>query len=377
MSVDDITTVQQLYALAICFAQSFDKNEDIVVNTDKYFRPFHKRISACYQPNSSFFDATNCTLLIRSMPSAMRSIVEELDMWKGRSDERPSDLFRCGYLAAFGVGDGCTHVAKNGQIKQTLAIKDWEEGDINVKRYLRNHGWKNSRKKNKKSEQYDYIGLSRYVDITQLQDYNTCLANHYLLSFKRYIWSSIIAFAALAPPGQAGQSNDLMVKSRQALSIICSMFNQTHGCYFPTSFYMSDFRRMTGLPCFFDVFIAGIIGSDGSVGINLDYSIYQSIRRFMVAFSTVMNEKYGLSTVVIKKKSKTIRWRPSYTIRMNSEDTRKMILRVASYDLNRADQQLVLLLRIMVKHAKGVPNKKRVQAFLKGLGKYIRKVRPS
>lgn len=142
---------------------------------------------------------------------------------------------------------------------------------------------------------------------------------------------------------------------------------------------MSDFRRTAELPCFFDVFIAGIIGSDGGVGNGntLAYQIYQSNRRFMVAFSSVMNEKYGLSTFVTRKKCKSIRWRPEYTIRMNSEDTRKMILRVASYDLNRADQQLVLLLRIMVQHAKEVPNKKRVQAFLKGLGKYIRSVRPS
>ena len=377
MSVDDVTTVQDIFALAVCFAQSFDKNADIDKNTEQFFRPFHNRISKLYKADSSFFDATNCTLLSRSMPSAMRSIVEEVELLGGRSDEKRSDLFCCGYLAGFHVGDGCTHVSNNGFIRQVLGIKDKEDGDTNVKRYLRNHGWKDVRRLNEESGQHDYVGLCRCVDSTQLLDYNTCIANDYLLSYKRYIWSSIIAFAQLAPPGKAGSSNDLMTKSREALAIICSMFNQTHGCYFPTSFYMSDFRRMTELPCFFDMFIAGIIGSDGSVGIDIDYYFYQSIRRFMVAFSTVMNEKYGLSTVVRREKCKSIRWRPKYTIRMNSEDTTKMILRVASYDLNRADQHLVLLLRIMVKHAKGVPNKRRVQAFLKGLGKYIRKARPS
>ena len=262
---------------------------------------------------------------------------------------------------------------------QTLAIKDNNEGNTHVKRYLRRHGWTDVRRHNEEDDTYRYVALRRAITTEVKVDPYTFYANDNLLSFKKRVWGSIIEFSDLTPLGRSGSMNRFYSLSRKTLGIICSVFNQTHGCYLPMKFFLDDFGQMAKIPCMFDICVSGMLASDGSVGTTcgLSYRIYQSNQRFMVALATVMKEKYGVNPKVTGRNSQTIRWRPYYIMRINAEDTRKLLPRVASFDLNRADQHLVLLLRIMAYEARGVPNKTKVQAFLNGLGKYIRKLHPS
>ena len=366
-------TVQHIWAMAVCFAQNYDKEADPEHLVEHFFKPFHDfLVDTCLEDNGSFFDGTLYTLLVRSMPHVMQHIKEEIEMWEGLSDDdgSRSSFFRELFIAAFTVGDGCLYTREDGWIYQELAIKDLEDGDIHVKRYLRRYGW---------DDKHHQLGLRRDINTNVMIDRYSFFANGSLLSFKKRVWQSIMAFSSLTPSGMSGRSNQFYSLARKTLAEICSGFNQTHGCYLPMSFFLDDFRQNTKIPCMFDICVSGMLATDGSVGsvCGLMYRIFQSNQRFIVALATVMKEKYGVNPRVTGVNSKTIRWRPKYRIYINSEDTRKLLPRVASFDLNRADQHLVLLLRIMADEARGVPNRRKVQAFLRGLAKYIRNLHPS
>eukprot|EP00984_Skeletonema_dohrnii_P008396 scaffold3080_cov171-Skeletonema_dohrnii-CCMP3373.AAC.7 len=371
-------TVQHIFALAVCFAQDFDKNEDADNLIREFYKPFYDEMMKCYKSDGTFLEATNYELLLRSMPSAMGPLKGELEEYVGLSDStEQSNFLREAAVAAFTVGDGCLHIPSNRRIaRQDLAIKDSVGGDTNIKRYLRLHGWKDMRQYDTENETYRYVGLLRYVKDKELKDLNIGVANDYLLSFKKFVWMTIVAFAKAT---NRAANTPLSNIAHQASAIISSSLNQNHGCYYPMSFYLADFRRITELPCMFDISVSGMLGSDGSVGstANINYSIYQSNQRFIVALATIMHEQYGVTPTVYRQKSNSIRRRPCYQIRLNANDTKKILPRMASFDLNRADQHLVLLLRMMARHSSGVRNVNKVKAFLSGLGKYIRSLHPS
>eukprot|EP00984_Skeletonema_dohrnii_P004077 scaffold1410_cov76-Skeletonema_dohrnii-CCMP3373.AAC.2 len=376
-------TVQHIWAMAVCFAQNFDRNADPDHLIEHFYKPFHDMIvHTCLKDDGTFFQGTLYELFLESMPHAMRQIREEVEMWQGLSDDGDasrSSFFRELFVSAFTVDDGCLHAGKTGTINHGLAIKDLKGGDVHVKRYLRRHGWKDRRKHIAEDDTYCYVGLTRDITAAAKSDPYIFFANDNLLSFKKRIWETIIVFSKFTPSGCSGSVNPFYSLARKTSAIICSVFNQTHGCYLPMSFFLGDFRKMAKNPCLFDICVSGMLASDGSVGDCriMYYQVYQSNQRFIVALATIMKEKYGVNPKVTNRKCDSIQWRPSYKIRINSKDTRKLLPRVASFDLNRADQHLVLLLRFMAKEAKGVPNRNSVKAFLRGLGKYIRKLHPS
>ena len=143
--------------------------------------------------------------------------------------------------------------------------------------------------------------------------------------------------------------------------------------------FRDDFQQMARERCVFDLFLAGIMGSDG--GIHEEYHIYQSNRRWCRALAHTMQNVYGLETqptiTPIRASARGIRWRPKTSIRISRRDSERIAPRVAAFDMCRKDQHIIYLLRRLITHSRDFPNKKRVQAFLEATAKFIRKLRPS
>eukprot|EP00984_Skeletonema_dohrnii_P031126 scaffold23225_cov158-Skeletonema_dohrnii-CCMP3373.AAC.3 len=325
-------------------------------------------------PEADFLDNSNYPLLKRSMPTVMQPITHEIQTW---GDPR---FFSEGYIAAFTAGDGSLvcrshRRGENGEVKyrqsvQVLAIKG---PDHPFKEWLYSHGW--------------YINEAcavRTITPSLVKQIPFLYACDYLLSYKKLIWKVMVKLARATRFGVFNSPFAPMSRIATTIQIVVvSWLNSLHGVMLSYQWFMDDFQRMSRKHCVFDLFVAGIMGSDG--GIYDNYYIFQSNRRWCRALARTMEDVYGLEeqpTISLirnglRRRNRGIRMRPTTTIRISARDSEKIAPRVAAFDMCRKDQQIIYLIRRLIMRSPNFPNKNRVQKFLEGTAKFIRKSRPS
>lgn len=342
---------------------------------ESHYRPAHEWLlkEAYGGADATFLQNTNYPLLLRSMKEVMEPIKKEVETL----DE---ELFPELYLAAFTAGDGSLifphsrfdsatdRGRKIPRLIQILAIKGAAPHPF--KEWLSSHGWKTY-------NAYAY----RKVDESLLTIYPPCLviAFQHMLSFKKLLWMAVCELGAcIRLGGIQGNKNSYNLIAHTILVVVFSWLNSFHGIMMSEQWFADDFQKMANKDCYLDFFLAGMIGSDG--GIYDTYRIFQSNRRWCKALAKTIKKVYSLEkrpNVCTSNRPSSARQRAVSTLRIHAEASEKLAPRVASFDMNRKDQHIVYLIRRMVIHAGVIPNKKRIQAFLKGLAKYIRRVHQS
>lgn len=355
------------------------KEEEFEQFVESHYGPAHEWLlkEAYGGAQATFLQNTNYPLLLRSMKEVMQPIKKEVEEF---SDEHREKLFPELYLAAYTAGDGSLYFPhsrfdssydrhrKIPRLIQILAIKGDETHPF--KQWLSFHGWKTY-------GTYAY----RIVDESLLNPYPSHVATafQHMLSFKKLLW---MAACELGPcirlGGIQGNTNSYTLIAHTILVVVFSWLSSLHGIMMSEQWFMDDFQTMAKKDCYLDFFLAGIIGSDG--GIYDSYRIFQSNRRWCKALAKTIENVYSLKytpSVSTSNSFSSARERACSTLRICTEDAEKLAPRLASFDMNRKDQHIVYLIRRMVLSAGNIPNKKKIQAFLKGLAKYIRKVHPS
>mmetsp|Transcript_23052 Transcript_23052/g.37961 ORF Transcript_23052/g.37961 Transcript_23052/m.37961 type:complete len:405 (+) Transcript_23052:80-1294(+) len=323
-------------------------------------------------PDAPFLDHCNYPMLLRSMPTVMQPITHEIQTWGDDMD--PSFFSEC-YIAAFTCGDGSIYCGshrrnENGvrsrPTTQLLAIK--EDND--------NHPFKEWL-----SHRYVYARFTvRCITPRLLKQKPFVYANYVLLSYKKLPWMVVVKLAQATRVGTTQIAITPLARIAATIQIVVvSWLNALHGVMLSEQWFRDDFQQMARKRCVFDLFVAGILGSDG--GIYIGYHIYQSNRRWCKALAHTMQHVYGLERLPtinpIRASTKGICTRPATSISMSVSDSEKIAPRIAAFDMNRKDQQIVYLLRRLMRHSPNFPNKKRVEKFLEGTAKFLRKKRPS
>ena len=342
---------------------------------DIYYRPFVEfLIEKGYAgPDADYLDNCNYPMLVRSMPTVMQPIKDEIQTYGDDMDPR---FFSECVIAAFTCCDGTLACGnhrrnENGEVRyrpvvQTLSISG---ADHPFKQWLKQHGF--------------WVGkqwVCRVITPKLLRQIPFVYACNLLLSYKKICWKVV---EKLAPATRIGAFSTVHLPlARIAMTtqlVVMSWLNSLHGVMLSEEWFRDDFQQMARKRCVFDLFMAGIMGSDG--GIYQEYEIYQSNRRWCRALAHTMQHVYGLETQPrvspIRASAGGIRWRPSTSIRISRRDSERIAPRVAAFDMNRKDQHIIYLLRRLITNSRDFPNKTRVQAFLEATAKFIRKSRPS
>ena len=264
---------------------------------------------------------------------------------------------------AFDVGDGSTSVANKQKGErwsnpvQDLAIRDNLGGNIHVKKFLRDPnqaslGWRVRKSKKHRGRS---SGVRRTINSRLFKETYVGFASPLVLSYKKLNWMVICGLSQwtrtfvdrLRPCDEASE----LAFNAQAL--ILSWLNSLHGSTLSRRWYREDFRRIANnanMRFLFDIVLGGIIGSDGSVGMTKQrvFKIYQSNLFYCEELASAARTRYGVDPRVETKVSRTLRWRPLTYIHFNVRDTEKLLLRVGSFDLNRPDQHVVLMLKVLL-----------------------------
>eukprot|EP00984_Skeletonema_dohrnii_P001249 scaffold391_cov88-Skeletonema_dohrnii-CCMP3373.AAC.6 len=374
----------------------YDPTETNDVLDEKYHKVFHHLILSYLRTDATFLLATCYDLYKRSMPNAMKTLINEIEESFKVGEEEQSVFFTQAWADAFTVGDGSIFAeggifaeGRKTRPRQTLAIKDKCGGNIHVKKYLLHpnqkiHGWWLSRsKKNRKLSG----GVRRTINSRVLNETHARVMSPLLLSFKKFNWMVIVKLSKWTRVFVDGlvPCNEGIEIAFKAQASILSWLNSLHGTTLPAPWYEEDFRKLAydpDMPFLFDIALAGIIGSDGSVGMKKDrvFRIYQSNSAYCEELAKAMRTKYGVHPRVATRMSATLRVKPSTKIFFNVEDTEKLLLRVGSFDLNRPDQHVVLMLRTLVivgNRNRRMENARKLSALLDNLSSYIKRVRPS
>lgn len=366
-----IARIHDLFSLVISFAQDYTSN---LTNDQKkydYVIPFYlyMRGGSLYENGQgSFVGGTNFNIYQNSFPLAMMDINDSLedsgeDLENGLRDELIAER----YVASATVGDGSismpARTLKHRPV-QGMALY----GSSRYRIYLGCHGWGTS-------------GGMAYRSINRelLEKDEFILSCHTQLSFKKFVWMAITKLALPARLASRRMQKTFVFRvGRMVLSTTMSWLNHVHGAYFPQTWYERDFAKMTR--CEFDSFLQGMIGTDGGIVTdNERYEIYQSNKRWCNALADAMRSRYGINPTVRTRPARSVRSRASSKIFLSVADSERIFLHMSYCDYIRADQHLVLLLLRMVHHVStaDLPNKGNIRAFLKDLGKYIRRENPS
>mmetsp|Transcript_6007 Transcript_6007/g.9188 ORF Transcript_6007/g.9188 Transcript_6007/m.9188 type:complete len:443 (+) Transcript_6007:104-1432(+) len=378
----------------------YDTNQSKDVLDEKYHKPLHEFIMSHFPIDAGFLRATCFDLFDRSMEDAMSALKAELiESFRGGSaTEAEQSVFLAELWGeAFHVGDGSTSAAmitndgtSNWQNpKQTLAIKDNNYGDVHSKNFLlhRNNkrlGWKLiTSKENPERSQ----GVRRTINSRLLKETALLLTSPLMLSFKKFNWMlscKLAKWTRLFVDGHIPY-NEESDMAFNAQATVLSWLNTLHGTTLSPRWYRNDFGKIANdadMRFLFDIALAGIMGSDGSVGTRGQrvFKIYQSNSVYCEELANAMRIRYGVRPRVATKISKTLRWKPESTIHFNTADTEKLMLRAGSFDLNRPDQHVVLMLKVLLVNGnrnKPIKNVKRMIVLLDNLASYIKKSRPS
>ena len=357
---------------------------------EKYHKLFHQLILSYLRTDATFLLATCYDLYNRSMPNAMKTLRNEIEESLKMGEEEQSAFFTQAWGDAITVGDGSISSNGSGNWRpvQLLAIKDKVGGNIHVKDYLLHpnqevHGWKLMRSQENPNLS---AGVRRTIN-SRLLKTHAVITSPLLLSFKKFNWMVICKLSnrtRVFVDGHVPCNEESKIAARAQKSTL-SWLNSLHGTTLPAPWYAEDFRKVAydpDMPFLFDIALAGIIGSDGSVGLKEArvFRIYQSNATYCEELAKAMRTKYGVHPRVVTKASHTLRWKPETRIYLNVEDTEKLLLRVGSFDLNRPDQHVVLMLRTLVivgNRNSPMDNAGKLSALLNNLNSYIKRVRPS
>lgn len=363
---------------------------------ERYHKPLLQAISSCLRTDAGFLDATAYSMYLSSMPEAMKQLQTEIEQLPA---ETKNELLTEMWWYASVVGDGnvgaqypCVRDGNKQILKprEELAIKDASDGEIPVKEFLthpnqRAHGFRLI-----KSKKFPNVsrGIRRPINLRLWEGTPAEICPFLLLSFKKWNWRVIRHFTRrtrmfvdnVSPYGNAQAE-----VAFKAQAIILSSLSTLHGSQLPSIWYREDFQKLLRhkYPFLFDIVFAGMIGTDGSVGVRGDeyvFRLYQSIRAYCEEFAEATRKRYDVDPKVSTTPSKTLKWKPQSTIRFSTADTEKLLLRVGSFDLNRAEQHIVLMLKVLVKngnqHLK-IKNVNKIKELLGNLASYIKRVRPS
>ena len=231
------------------------------------------------------------------------------------------------------------------------------------------------------------------------------------LVFKRLQWLVLVFLAYPARLFLDHVTTPLARYTRVVIPYILSHLNYGHGAgmgvavfykwllnigkFSPgTSLLPSSFNPLVEyVPIFLFLYIAGMFGSDGSVGGYSTKSsregqceIYQSCENYLLALVKILNKviKFPLGEKLkvnkkVRQATTSAATRAQYYIRFSLCQVVRIIFPIGSFDYNRRSQWTVLLILIMVKLDNDIPkkDKDKIMLFLKDLLIIIKIIHPS
>lgn len=375
----------------------YDTTQSMDVLNEKYHKPLHEFIQSHFPVNAGYLRATCFDLFDRSMEDAMSALKAELESFQGGSaTEAEQSVFLTELWGeAFNVGDGSTVASMIStdeswqNPRQTLSIKDNNYGDVHSKNFLlhRNNkrlGWTLIRSEKNPERSH---GVRRTINSRLLKESTLLLTSPLMLSFKKFNWflcCELSKWTRLTVDGHipCSEESDMAFNAQAA---VLSYLNTLHGTTLSPRWYRHDFGKVANhahMRFLFDIALAGMMGSDGSVGVKRHrvFKIYQSNLVYCEELASVIRTRYGVDPRVTTRLSPTLKWKPRTVIHFNVADTEKLMLRVGAFDLNRPDQHVVLMLKALLVNGnrnKPIKNVKRMMVLLDNLASYIKKSRPS
>jgi hypothetical protein len=399
--------LHQIFAVICAFAVMDDdggyktQGIDIAELDETHHKPLHQFILSFLRTDSSFLEATCYDIYCRSFPSAMATLQHEIESAMGHlpNADKSFGLIEM-WGAASSVGDGCFSQSlpkkqppkRFHKPQQAIAIKDKCNGKTHTKDFLLHANQARSGWRHRKSRRNPDIsfGVVRTINWRRWKPPSAAiLAFDNLLSFKKLNWiviSQLANWTRIFTKGFIPHGNATAELAYEAAATALSWLNSLHGSMLPRSFYQIDFDRMANddeIPFLFDIMAAGIVGTDGSVGLKNGrvLKIYQSHRFFLEAMANTFGTRYGVNPRVETKPSQKLKHKPESTIHFTVADTEKLLLRVGSFDLMRPDQHIVLMMRTLLEngHHPDYPinHLNKIRALLRNLTSYMKKVRPS
>jgi hypothetical protein len=381
------------------YSTAIDQKIDIAVLDEKHHKPLHQFILTFLRTDSSFLKATCYDIYCRSFPSAMATLQHEIESAMGHlpSADKSFGLTEM-WGAASSVGDGCFSQAFPKTSKnlckpcQAIAMKDKCGGKHHHTKIFLFHenqarsGWGHDRSKRNPDISY---GVKRSINWRRWKIPSAAILGfNNLLSFKKLNWIVICQLAnwtRIFTKGFKPHGNATAELAYKAKATALSWLNSLHGAMLPLSWYQRDFDRMANddkIPFLFDIMGAGMMGTDGSVGLKNGrvMRLYQSNRFFLEAMANTFGTRYGVNPRVTTTPSQKLKWKPQSRINFTVADTEKLLLRVGSFDLMRPDQHIVLMMRTLLENGHRhypINHLNKIRALLKNLTSYIKKVRPS
>ena len=390
---------QDLLGVIAGIALDYDPTQDQEILDETCHKPLHDFLLSSLRTDKSIWDATCFDMYQRSMPDAMKALTAEIEQafQESSATEAEQSLYVTELCTeAFHVGDGGTSTTKSKtrsgswrNPKQQLAIKDKCDGNIHIKNFLTDPnqsslGWRVVKsKKNIGSSK----GLVRPINGRLLRETNALDTFPLMHSYKKLNWMVICDLAEWTRVFVDGfrPCDEVSEMAFNAQAHALSWLNSFHGSTLSRGWYREDFGRLASdanMPFLFDIVVAGMIGSDGSVGSKKErvFKIYQSNSFYCEELASAARTRYGVDPRVETRASHTLRWKPQTRIHFNVKDTEKLMLRLGSFDLNRPDQHIVLMLKILLINGNRnspIQNMGRMTVLLDNLTSYIKRTRPS
>lgn len=387
--------LQDLLAIIAGIIDDYDTTQSKEYLDQNYHKPIHELIQSNFRTDAGFLDATCFDIYKRSMEDAMKTLIDEIETTFKVGEAEKSLFLTELWAAAFLVGDGSLSAQKKRKEgrwenpRQDFAIKDNYGGNIIVKKFLlhRNQdslGWRLVRSKENPEMS---SGVVRTINRRLFEETDFLFTTPLMSSYKKMnlmVIAGLSQCTRLSVDGHRPCNEESeMAFNAQVVSI--EWLNMLHGTTLSRRWYEEDFQRIANdanMPFLFDLVLAGMIGSDGSVGLKKwrVFKIYQAHSVYCEVLANVMSPRYGVSPRVRTRMSSTLRSKPITTIHFNVADTEKLMLRVGSFDLNRPDQHIVLMLKALLINGNRnspIQNVGRMIVLLNNLTSYIKKERPS